>query len=83
LAKEIDLAQKQLHLQHLKNHLQNLKMSEKEYESFTKYRNNVKREVLELRAILEAVDAKSKERVWLRNHTSGDIDETRLLLNLM
>jgi hypothetical protein len=39
---------------------------------------NVQREIRELRVILEATEAKQKERVWLKNQTSGDVDDTRL-----
>ena len=31
---------------------------------------------------MEATEAKSKERVWLRNQVSGDFDDTRLIENV-
>jgi hypothetical protein len=67
-----------MHKNNMKNHLASLKMSEKDFESFSRFQNNVKKEVMELRAVLESVDAKNRERIWIPNQTSGDLDETRL-----
>lgn len=39
---------------------------------------NIRREVRELRVILESVEAKNKERVWLKNQASGDLDDTKM-----
>ncbi|KAJ1560908.1 von Willebrand factor A domain-containing protein 8 [Cladochytrium tenue] len=46
---------------------------------FLKYHDNVKREIRELRVIFEATEAKNKERIWLRNQTTGDLDDTHLI----
>lgn len=43
----------------------------------------MRKEIQELRAILEIVQAKDKERVWLRNQTSGDLDESRLIESIV
>ncbi len=32
-----------------------------------------------MKVILEELQAKSRERVWLRNSSDGDIDETKLV----
>lgn len=45
---------------------------------FQRYMENIRREVRELRVILESVEAKNKERVWLKNQTSGDLDDTKM-----
>jgi hypothetical protein len=34
--------------------------------------------VRELRVILESVEAKKHERVWLKNQSSGDLDDTKM-----
>ena len=62
----------------MRKRLAQIQMTAKDMEMFTKYRDNVQREVRELRTILEAVEAKNRERVWLKNQTTGDIDDTRL-----
>ena len=42
---------------------------------------NVRREIRELRVILEGAEAKNKERVWLKNQTSGDLDDTKMYVS--
>ena len=39
----------------------------------------VENEITQLRVVLQAVEAKEKERVWLRGKTSGEMDDTRLV----
>ena len=39
----------------------------------------VENEISQLRVVLQAVEAKEKERVWLRGKTSGEMDDTRLV----
>ncbi|KAI8930150.1 AAA domain-containing protein [Entophlyctis helioformis] len=80
--KEVTEAQKELHNKAMQARLQNLDMSAKDMATFTEYRQNVQREIRELRVILESVEAKNKERIWLRNKTSGEIDDTKLVEGL-
>lgn len=78
ISKEISEAQRQLHALIFQNRLQKLQMTEKEMQTFAGYRKGVQREIKELRAVLESVESKNKERVWLLNKASGDIDDQRL-----
>lgn len=39
----------------------------------------VSKEIAQLRAIFEQSETRSKERVWLRNQPSGDLDDARLV----
>ncbi|KAI8912686.1 AAA domain-containing protein [Gorgonomyces haynaldii] len=82
LAPAITDAQKELHELRMRKRLQDLQMTAKEMQQFTKYKQNVQREIRELRVILESVEAKSKERVWLKNKTAGDIDDAKLIEGL-
>ncbi|KAJ3386110.1 von Willebrand factor A domain-containing protein 8, partial [Entophlyctis sp. JEL0112] len=77
--KAVTDAQRQIHEMAMKKRLDQLKMSEKEMKSFSSYRQNISREIQELRAIVQSTEAKRKERVWLRNQTSGDVDDTKLV----
>lgn len=43
---------------------------------------NIRREVRELRVILESVEAKKHERVWLKNQSSGDLDDTKMYVSI-
>ncbi|CAG8493660.1 14500_t:CDS:2, partial [Racocetra fulgida] len=44
----------------------------KDFELYRSYKANVQREIRELHVILESIEAKEKERVWLKNQSSGD-----------
>jgi von Willebrand factor A domain-containing protein 8 len=76
--KQVTDAQKAMHDAAMKAKLAQLQMSLKDMNSFNKYRTNVAREVRQLRVILAATEAKKKERVWIKNQVSGDIDDTKL-----
>nr|KAJ3422949.1 WD repeat-containing protein 92 [Polyrhizophydium stewartii] len=82
LPQAITDAQMELHRKAMETRLQKLQMSAKDMAAFAKLRSNVQREIRELRVILESVEAKNKERIWLRNKTSGDIDDTKLVEGL-
>ena len=42
-------------------------------------RNSVQTAIFQLKAVLEAAEAKNRERQWLKNQLSGDIDDQRLV----
>ncbi|KAI7879625.1 hypothetical protein K492DRAFT_208133 [Lichtheimia hyalospora FSU 10163] len=80
--KEVSEAQKEMHEQAMEKMLTKLDMTQGDYTVFQKYMDNVRREVRELRVILESVEAKNKERVWLKNQASGDLDDTKIIEGL-
>lgn len=59
--------------------LKKLDMTEVDYDKYLRYKDAVKNEIRELRVILESLEAKEKERVWLKNKTEGDIDDNKLI----
>lgn len=46
---------------------------------FNSLRSSVQTAILQLKAVLEAAEAKHRERQWLKNQLSGDIDDQRLV----
>lgn len=72
----------EMHRVKFKERLKHLNMSEKDYNTFSRYKKKVEREIRELRAILETVEAKNKERIWKKNQVSGDIDDDKLVEGL-
>jgi hypothetical protein len=44
-----------------------------------RFEKAVQRETAQLRIILEAVEAKTKERVWLKKRAQGELDENLLV----
>lgn len=79
---QITNLQKELHHLEFQDKLKRLQMTEKEYLRFVKYRENVAKEIRELKAILEAVEAKNTERIWKKNQISGEIDDDKLIEGL-
>ena len=53
-------------------------MTQADSDLFKSYLANVQREIRELRVILESIEAKNNERIWLKNQSSGDVDDTKL-----
>jgi hypothetical protein len=47
--------------------------------AYKEFYNNVQQEIRQLRVVLEGVQAKEKERVWLKNMTDGDLDDSKLI----
>jgi hypothetical protein len=43
------------------------------------YRERVRKPIRQLRNVLESLEAKKKERQWLRNQTEGDLDDGKLV----
>lgn len=62
--------------------LREIKMSEFDGETYEKFSASVRRQVQSLRVILDALQAKGKERQWLKNQTYGDLDDARLIEGL-
>lgn len=57
-------------------------MSEYDAEMYESYSSHVRRQVQSLRVILDSLQARGKERVWLRNQTSGELDDGKLIEGL-
>ncbi|CAG8469528.1 17842_t:CDS:10 [Acaulospora morrowiae] len=72
-------AQKEFHEMTMKKKFQQINMTQEDSEMYQSYLVNVQREIRQLRIILESTEAKNKERVWLKNQSSGDVDDTKLI----
>ena len=57
-------------------------MTEHDALKYEKYTSSVKSEIRELRVILESLEARNKERVWLKRQSDGEIDERRLVAGI-
>ncbi|KAF9412835.1 von Willebrand factor A domain-containing protein 8 [Entomortierella beljakovae] len=75
-------AQIEMHNMTMRKHLESMDMNAADAKIYMAYMENVQREVRELRVILESIEAKNKERVWLKNQSSGDLDDTKLIEGL-
>lgn len=59
--------------------LSDIHMSSYESEFYEKYLNNVQRQIMQLRVTLDGLESKKKERKWVKNQITGDIDDNRLI----
>ncbi|KAG2198207.1 hypothetical protein INT46_006615 [Mucor plumbeus] len=75
-------AQKEMHDQAMEKMLKKLDMTQSDFQQYNTFMENIRREVRELRVILESVEAKKHERVWLKNQSSGDLDDTKIIEGL-
>jgi hypothetical protein len=59
--------------------LKEMNMSGKEASQYKDFYDNVRNEVQQLRVVLEGVQAKERERVWLKNQIEGELDDRKLI----
>lgn len=62
-----------------KERLREIQMSEYDAEVYEGFSGHVRRQVQSLRVIIDSLQAKSKERQWLKNQTYGDLDDAKLI----
>lgn len=62
--------------------LREIQMSEYDAAMYESFSSRVRRQVQSLRVILDSLQARGKERVWLRNQTSGELDDGKLIEGL-
>ncbi|KXS13469.1 hypothetical protein M427DRAFT_33874 [Gonapodya prolifera JEL478] len=63
----------------LRKRLEEIQMSEYDAGTYKEFYDNVKHEIRQLRVVLEGVQAKEKERVWLKHQVDGDLDDSKLI----
>ena len=59
--------------------LREIRMSEYDAELYEQYAAPVRKHVQTLRLIINGLQARAKDRQWLKNQTSGELDDTRLI----
>jgi len=60
-------------------HLEKLRLQGPNLEKYRRLRDAVCARVAEMRVVLEAHEARERERVWLKQQTHGELDDTRLV----
>eukprot|EP00105_Crassostrea_gigas_P035222 XP_019919370.1 PREDICTED: von Willebrand factor A domain-containing protein 8 [Crassostrea gigas] len=69
-----DMAQKAF-----KERLREINMSEYDADVYEEFSKAVRNQVSSLRVILDSLQAKGKERQWLKNQAYGDLDDSKLI----
>jgi hypothetical protein len=62
-----------------KKKLHEIEMSEYDHDLYQTFAGAVTDEVRELKVVLDGLEAKEDERVWLRHQTEGDLDDSKLI----
>ncbi|XP_076068942.1 von Willebrand factor A domain-containing protein c12.2 isoform X2 [Oratosquilla oratoria] len=65
-----------------KERLREIRMSEYDASLYERFSGSVKGQVTALRVILSSLQARSKERQWVRHRTDGELDDTKLIEGL-
>nr|CAD7453760.1 unnamed protein product [Timema tahoe] len=65
-----------------KQRLREIQMSEYDATLYSKFSDAVSRQVQALRVILGTLQAKAKERQWMKHQTSGELDDAKLIEGL-
>ncbi|KAG8186062.1 hypothetical protein JTE90_005415 [Oedothorax gibbosus] len=76
---EVKEAARQMGLKAYKERLKEIEMSEYDADLYNQFFKGVEKQVKMLKVILDGLQAKSKDRQWLRHQTSGELDDTKLI----
>ncbi|XP_028846499.1 von Willebrand factor A domain-containing protein 8 [Denticeps clupeoides] len=62
-----------------KQRLKEIEMSEYDAATYERFSGAVRRQVQSLRVILDSLQAKGKERQWLKNQSRGELDDAKII----
>ncbi|XP_069941398.1 von Willebrand factor A domain-containing protein 8 isoform X2 [Cherax quadricarinatus] len=79
---EVRRAAREMAQKAFKERLREIRMSEYDASLYEKLAGGVQQQVHALRTIINSLQAKGKERQWLRHRTSGELDDTKLIEGL-
>uniref|UniRef100_H2YJE1 VWFA domain-containing protein n=1 Tax=Ciona savignyi TaxID=51511 RepID=H2YJE1_CIOSA len=65
-----------------KERLREIRMSEFDADMYEKFSSHVRKQVKSLRIILDSLQAKGKERQWLKHQATGELDDMKLIEGL-
>lgn len=63
----------------LASRLNEIDMSEKEWEAYQRYFSRVEQESSQLRSVLDNLESFAQERTWIRHQSSGELDDAKLV----
>uniref|UniRef100_A0A3P8URE8 von Willebrand factor A domain containing 8 n=1 Tax=Cynoglossus semilaevis TaxID=244447 RepID=A0A3P8URE8_CYNSE len=76
---EVKRAAREMGEKAFKERLREINMSDYDANSYERFSNAVRRQVQSLRIILDSLQAKGKERQWLKNQAVGDLDDAKII----
>ena len=69
--------------QALRDRLKEIKMSGHDHDDYHRIRGEITSDISSIKALVEGLQAKSKEREWLKNQTDGELDDDKLVEGLV
>ncbi|XP_055526444.1 von Willebrand factor A domain-containing protein 8 [Wyeomyia smithii] len=79
IPEHVKLAAREMNRKAFEQKLKEIHMSQYDHKVYMEFAGPVKKQVQQLRVILQALQAKSKERQWQKHQTSGEMDDTKLV----
>lgn len=76
---EVRRAAREMGEKAFKERLKEIDMSEYDATTYERFSSAVRRQVQSLRIILDTLQAKGKERQWLKNQALGDLDDAKII----
>uniref|UniRef100_A0A8C9Z2I1 von Willebrand factor A domain-containing protein 8 n=1 Tax=Sander lucioperca TaxID=283035 RepID=A0A8C9Z2I1_SANLU len=76
---EVRRAAREMGEKAFKERLKEIDMSEYDAATYERFSNAVRRQVQSLRIILDSLQAKGKERQWLKNQALGELDDAKII----
>uniref|UniRef100_A0A8B9TGJ3 von Willebrand factor A domain-containing protein 8 n=1 Tax=Anas platyrhynchos TaxID=8839 RepID=A0A8B9TGJ3_ANAPL len=76
---EVKRAAREMGEQAFKQRLKEIQMSEYDASTYERFSGAVRRQVQSLRIILDNLQAKGKERQWLRHQAVGELDDAKII----
>ncbi|CAG5865389.1 unnamed protein product [Menidia menidia] len=76
---EVQRAAREMAEKAFKERLKEINMSEYDASTYERFSSAVRRQVQSLRIILDSLQAKGKERQWLKNQALGELDDAKII----
>lgn len=79
IPEEVKKAAREMNRKAFEEKLKEIKMSAHDHSLYAQFSEPIRKQVQQLKAVLDAMQTKSKERQWQKYQTHGDLDDTRLI----
>ncbi|XP_078415732.1 von Willebrand factor A domain-containing protein 8 isoform X1 [Cetorhinus maximus] len=76
---EVKRAAREMAEKAFKERLKEIHMSEYDAATYERFSGAIRRQVQSIRVILDSLQAKGKERQWLRHQSIGELDDTKII----
>ncbi|XP_017481252.1 PREDICTED: von Willebrand factor A domain-containing protein 8 [Rhagoletis zephyria] len=79
IPEEVKQAAREMNRKAFEDKLKEIRMSAHDHKLYAQFSEPIRKQVQQLKAVLEAMQTKSNERQWQKYQTHGELDDTRLI----